>query len=111
MKAGLLGALVAAAITSSSHALTLVKRQGVEPRVVGIPIERRTDKKIVVSPALRRRSKTISETLDNFEVSSDYNVLLDSLLTASIGWLALLCQCHYGYACSELPLSYRYRQQ
>ena len=109
MKTALSCGLVAAALTSSAHSLNLIKRDGVEPRVVGIPIHRRTDNKIVASSTLRRRAKDVEVTLDNFEVSSIESLVQEkALLIILSGWLALLCQRHYGHARTKLSLSYRY---
>ena len=62
-------AAIAAALLSPADALTFAKRDN--PRVVGIPIHKRETSKIVVSPALQRRS-TVTQTLDNFLGGSLY---------------------------------------
>ncbi|KAI4152981.1 MAG: hypothetical protein LQ340_002583 [Diploschistes diacapsis] len=70
MKAAAVVALAASLLTTSTEALSITKRDS--PRVVGIPIHRRDTSKIVVSSALRKRSATVGQTLDNFEDGSLY---------------------------------------
>ena len=63
-------AALAACLFTSADALTFAKREN--PRVVGMPIQRRDTSRIVASSSLRRRAQTIGQTLDNFEGGSLY---------------------------------------
>ena len=94
MKASILAALAATIFTSSSDALQLAKRDN--PRVVGFPIQRRETSKIVVSSALRKRSQTVAQTLDNFEDGSLY------FANATIGTPAQNFRFHLDTGSSDL---------
>ena len=63
-------ALLAALLAPSATAIKLIKRDN--PRVVGFDLERRSAGRPVGAAALRRRTTTVTDTLDNFEVSQQW---------------------------------------
>lgn len=67
MKIALATTLIGSILAATSDAIQLVKRDGA-PRVVGMPIQRRQTSKPVMSKGLLKRQRSVSVTLDNYQV-------------------------------------------
>lgn len=68
MKLTAIAAVAVGALTTGTGALQLAKRTDGPARVVGMGIQRKEVADPVQRDRLRKRGKTVSETLDNFEV-------------------------------------------
>ena len=112
MRGTTIAALTAGLLTAGSTAIELFKRNG-PAAIVSMPIERKSIEWVgsrYEFDQLRKRQKTVTETLDNFEVGV---LVITSPKQPSDRLLArqsVLRKRDYWHTTTELPVPHRHRE-